>query len=69
MTLCACSDVLLNPEEVKVVGGSQFRLDKERNTYAGVLEGILIHENFSRSSLENNLAVGFVSRFVSRSSD
>lgn len=55
------SDVLLKPEEVRVVAGSQFRIDKELNTYSGVLESILIHENFSRSSLENNLGIGFVS--------
>lgn len=43
------------------MAGSQFRIDKELNTYSGVLEKIVIHENFSRSSLENNLGIGFVS--------
>lgn len=55
------SDVLIPPDEVRVVGGSQFRIDKELNKYSGILENIVIHENFSRSSLENNLAVGVVS--------
>lgn len=53
------SDVLLNPEEVRVVGGSSFRLD-DQNSYSGVLKDIYIHEDFSRSSLENNVAVGHV---------
>lgn len=53
-------DTLLEPDQVRVVGGSEFRLERELNTYSGVLERILIHENFSRSSLENNLAIGFV---------
>jgi len=53
-------DMLLKPGEVRVVAGSKFRLDKELITYSEVLEDFLIHENFSRSSLENNLAIGFV---------
>jgi hypothetical protein len=54
------SDVLLSPEEVRVVAGSSFRLERELNAYSGVLKEILIHEDFSRSSLEGNLAIGFV---------
>lgn len=46
---------------MRVVAGNEYRLEKELNTFSGVLESILIHENFSRSSLENNVAIGFVS--------
>lgn len=61
MSLFNFRDALLEPDQVRVVGGSEFRLERELNTYSGVLERILIHHNFSRSSLENNLAIGFVS--------
>lgn len=59
------SDVLLQPEDARVVAGSQFRLDKERNTFTSPLHEILLHENFSRSTHENNLAIGYVNEFAS----
>jgi len=52
--------VLLEPEEVKVVGGTQFRYNEESTTFVETLDKILIHSNFSRSSLENNIAIGYV---------
>jgi hypothetical protein len=35
--------------------------EEEDLTFSTLLEEIKIHENFSRSSLENNIAIGYVS--------
>lgn len=55
------SDALLLPEDVRIIGGTKFKFEEEDLTFSTVLEEIKIHENFSRSSLENNIAIGFVS--------
>ena len=55
------SDVLLLPEEVRIIGGTKFKFEEEDLTFSTILEEIIIHENFSRSSLENNIAIGYVS--------
>ena len=62
---CDCSDALVTPEEVRVIGGTKFRYEEEFNTFSSLLEEIVIHENFSRSSLENNIAIGIVSDSLS----
>lgn len=54
-------DVLLEPKEIRIVAGTQYRLDSDMNTFSAKIESFLIHENFSRSSLENNIAIGYVS--------
>ncbi|CRL04039.1 CLUMA_CG017155, isoform A [Clunio marinus] len=67
LTLASCfyqNDVLLNPEEVKIVAGRGFRFEYDQNPFNGILEEIILHENFSRSSLENNIAVGILSADV-----
>lgn len=56
-----CSDALVAPEDVRVIGGTKYRYEEELNTFITLLEEIKIHENFSRSSLENNVALGIVS--------
>jgi hypothetical protein len=58
------SDALLAPEDVRIVGGTKFRFEEEQTTFFSVLDKIVVHENFSRSSLENNIAIGFVSELL-----
>lgn len=55
------SDALVAPEDIRVIGGTKYRYEEELNTFSSLLEEIIIHENFSRSSLENNVAIGIVS--------
>lgn len=57
---CDCSDALVNPQDVRVIGGTKYRYTEEFNTFSSLLEEIITHENFSRSSLENNIAIGIV---------
>lgn len=56
-----CRDALVAPEDIRVIGGTKYRYEEELNTFSTLLEEIIIHENFSRSSLENNIAIGIVS--------
>jgi hypothetical protein len=56
-----CRDALVAPEDIRVIGGTKYRYEEESNTFSSLLEEIIIHENFSRSSLENNIAIGIVS--------
>lgn len=51
----------MEPNQVRVVAGSQFRYDMDEVRYHEVLDDIIIHENFSRSSLEGNIAIGILS--------
>jgi secreted trypsin-like serine protease len=51
----------MKPDHIRVVAGSQFRYDLDQVAYQEILQEIIIHENFSRSSLEGNLAVGILS--------
>jgi hypothetical protein len=51
----------LDPSDVRIIGGTKYRYEEESATFSTILEEIIIHENFSRSSLENNVAVGYVS--------
>lgn len=44
-----------------MIGGTKYQYEEELNTFSSLLEEIIIHENFSRSSLENNIAIGIVS--------
>jgi hypothetical protein len=46
---------------VRVVGGTKYKYEEEAQTFSTILDEIFIHENFSRSSLENNIAIGYVS--------
>jgi hypothetical protein len=50
----------MEPHHVRVVAGSQFRDDEDLIRYSTYLEDIIIHPNFSRSSLEGNLAIGIL---------
>lgn len=59
------SDALVAPEEIRIIGGTKFRYEEEMQTFSSLLEEIIIHENFSRSSLENNIAIGIVSDSLS----
>ncbi|XP_070495710.1 trypsin zeta-like [Chironomus tepperi] len=63
LTLASCfyrNDALLLPEDVRIIGGTKFKFEEEDMTFSTVLEDIKIHENFSRSSLENNIAIGYL---------
>lgn len=60
--MASFSDALLHPDDVRIVGGTKFRYEEEDATFSTLLEEIVIHENFSRSSMENNLAIGYVSQ-------
>ncbi|KAG5682949.1 hypothetical protein PVAND_012266 [Polypedilum vanderplanki] len=63
LTLASCfyqNDALLNPDEVRVVGGTKYKYEQEIQTFSTILNEILIHDNFSRSSLENNIAIGYL---------
>lgn len=56
-----CSDNLMEPNHVRVEAGTQFRDEQNIIPYKTILEEIIIHPNFSRSSLEGNLAIGILS--------
>jgi hypothetical protein len=57
---CDCSDALLIPEDVRIIGATKYRYSEEMQTFSSLLEEIIIHENFSRTLLENNIAIGIV---------
>lgn len=56
-----CSDELVKPTDIRIVAGTQFRYEESKSTFIGLLEKIIIHLQFDRKTLENNIAVGYVS--------
>lgn len=55
-----CSGVLVEPTDIRIVAGTQFRYEQSSSTFIGLLEKIIIHPDFNRNNLESNLAIGFV---------
>lgn len=51
----------MQPEQIRIVAGPHHRQNIDLATFISDLEEIRLHENFSRSSLENNIAVGVLS--------
>lgn len=57
----------MKPQQIRILAGPHHRRPEiEIAFYSSDLEEIKIHENFSRSSLENNIAVGILAKPFTR---
>ncbi|CAO1386858.1 unnamed protein product [Diamesa serratosioi] len=63
LTAATCfyqNDVLVNATDIRIVAGTQFRYEESKSTFIGLLEKIIIHNEFNRDTLERNIAVGYL---------
>ncbi|CAO1383660.1 unnamed protein product [Diamesa tonsa] len=53
--------VLVKPTDIRIVAGTKFRYEESFSTFIGVLETIIIHPEFNRTSaFESNIAIGIL---------